>query len=84
MDGATRIHPTEKQHDLLRQLIEDNTNKGDIVFDCCMGSGSTCLVALQCGRQTIGCEIDKDIYEKALARLQNEGVYQFDLLEDYK
>lgn len=83
-NGATRIHPTEKNHALLKQLIEDNTNKGDIVFDPCMGSGSTCLVALQTGRQTIGCEIDKCYFDKAVERIKDKGNYQFNLLEDYQ
>lgn len=82
--ASNKIHPMEKNHELLKQLILDNSQKGDIVFDPLFGSGSTLLVALQCGRSAIGCELDPKYYQDALNRLQDKGNYQFDLLEDYQ
>lgn len=41
------VNITEKNHQLLKELINDNTNAGDIVFDPCAGSGST----LYCARE---------------------------------
>ena len=38
--GRSKLHPTEKNHDLLKELIIDNSNENDIVFDPCCGSGS--------------------------------------------
>ena len=35
----------KKNHGLLKELILDNSNEGDIVFDPCCGSGSHLLVA---------------------------------------
>lgn len=67
--GRNKIHPTEKHHGLLRELILDNSNAGDIVFDPCAGSGSTCLVALQNGRRYIGIELNRDYYRLAQNRL---------------
>ena len=46
-NGRSKLHPTEKNHELLRELIKDNTNEGDIVFDPCMGSGAHGIVALE-------------------------------------
>lgn len=43
--GRSKFHPTEKNHELLKELILDNSNPGDIVFDPCCGSGSHLLVA---------------------------------------
>ena len=44
-------HPTQKPTDLLAYLIRTYTDPGDTVLDFCMGSGSTCVGALQerCG-----------------------------------
>lgn len=64
-----QIHPTEKSHRLLEELIEDNTNLGDTIFDPCMGSGSTGYVAVGMGRKFIGCELNTDFYNRAKARL---------------
>lgn len=70
--GSSDFHPTEKNHKLLADLIADNSNVGDLIFDPCAGSGSTLLVAYQMGRQFIGCELDKEFYEKAKKRLDAE------------
>ena len=64
-----QIHPTEKNHALLAELIQDNTNEGDTIFDPCMGSGSTGYVALGLNRNFIGCELNTEFYNKAKARL---------------
>ena len=70
--GKNRIHPTEKHHDLLKELMLDNSNEGDLIFDPCAGSGSTLLVAKQNNRNYLGCELNKEYYDKALERL-NRG-----------
>lgn len=70
--GESKIHPSEKNHDLLGELISDNSNVGDIVLDPCAGSASTLLVAHSMGRKTIGFEIDGEYYKKAKARLDAE------------
>lgn len=68
-NGTSKLHPTEKNHKLLRELILDNTNENDIVFDPCMGSGSHLLVAKQNNRRCIGIELDIEYYEIAKKRI---------------
>ena len=67
--GRSKLHPTEKNHDLLKELILDNSNEGDIVFDPCCGSGSHLLCAKELNRKYIGCEIDGGYYEIAKQRI---------------
>lgn len=69
-NGRSKLHPTEKNHDLLTDLINDNSNEGQIVFDPCCGSGSHCLVAKNLNRRYIGIELDKDYFTKAVDRLK--------------
>lgn len=66
--GRSKLHPTEKNHALLKDLILDNTNEGDIVFDPCCGSGSHCLVADELGRRFLGIELDAQYYDVACSR----------------
>ena len=61
--GSGKLHPTEKHHGLLKELILDNSNEGDIVFDPCAGSGAHLLVAKENGRQYLGCELYTPYYE---------------------
>lgn len=66
--GRSKLHPTEKNHELIRELILDNSNVGDVVFDPCAGSGAHCLVAKEENRHFIGLEIDKGYFEIASQR----------------
>lgn len=68
-NGSSKIHPTEKNHKLLEELILDNSNENDIVFDACAGSGAHLLVAKKLNRKYIGCELNENYYQKALERL---------------
>ena len=66
--GRSKLHPTEKNHDLIKELILDNSNEGDIVFDPCCGSGCHCMVAKENNRRFIGCELDDKYFEVAKSR----------------
>ena len=68
--GRSKLHPTEKNHELLKELIFDNSNEGDIVFDPCMGSGSHGLVAVQSGRNFVGIELDEGYFNIAKKRIK--------------
>ena len=70
--GRSKIHPTEKNHELIKDLILDNSNKGDIIFDPCAGSLSHCLVAKENERRYVGCELNEDYFNKGIARLKGE------------
>lgn len=80
--GSSTLHPTEKNHDLLRKLIVENSKYEQTVFDPCAGSGSTLLVAGQEGRHYLGCELDREFYKKASNRLKLQGGFQTKLFEE--
>lgn len=66
--GRNKLHPTEKNHELLKELILDNSNENDIVLDTCAGSGSHLLVASQNNRRFIGFEINEEYHKIAKGR----------------
>jgi DNA modification methylase len=63
-------HPTQKPLELLQRIIRANTNKNDVVLDIFNGSGSTTIAAINEGRRFIGCELDKEYYDKSLVRIE--------------
>lgn len=67
--GRSKLHPTEKNHLLLQELILDNSNENDLILDPCMGSGSTGVVALQNNRNFIGMELDEKYFNIAENRI---------------
>lgn len=74
------IHESQKPVALMQVLIEQSTQKGEIVLDPFMGSGTTCLAARNCGRGYIGFEIDEKYYNIAKRRLTS--IYQQQLFND--
>ena len=44
-------HPTTKPLSLMRELVEDFTDPGDLILDPFAGSGTTAIAALMLGRQ---------------------------------
>jgi len=72
--GSSKFHTTEKNHKLLKELIKDNSNEGDLIIDTCMGSGSTGICAKELNRHFFGIEIDKDYFKIASKRINKVKV----------
>lgn len=68
-----RFHPTQKPLALIEELILKHSDKGDTVCDCFSGSGTTAVASFNQERHFVGCELDKDYYEKSIERLQQVG-----------
>ena len=51
-------HPTQKPEKLMAKLILASSNRGDVVFDPFVGSGTTSVVAKKLGREFVGIEMD--------------------------
>jgi modification methylase len=54
-DGR-KTHPTQKPEALLHRILLASTNRGDLVLDPFLGSGTTAAVAKRLGRRFIGIE----------------------------
>jgi len=68
-NGKDRFHPTQKSLPLFEELVRKHSSEGDVVLDCFAGSGTTAIAAIKNNRKFIGCEIDKDFYEKSVDRI---------------
>lgn len=68
--GEERIHPTQKPVKLLRELIEDFSDPGEIWADFCMGSCVSGKVAVGLGRRFFGCDLDKRYVDHAAEALK--------------
>ena len=64
------IHPTQKPEEMLRRIILASSNKGDVVLDPFLGSGTTTFVAKKLGRHWIGIEKDKKYFKVAENRMK--------------
>ncbi len=72
--GASKIHPTQKNTELFKEIILDNTNPGMLILDPCIGSGTTAIAAIETGRKFIGFEKQEKWYNVANERI-SEYIY---------
>ena len=73
---GNKNHPTEKPVELFEMYIENSSNKGDLVLDPFMGSGSAAVACKKCGRNYLGFEIDPKYYEVCQERLDETVAIQ--------
>lgn len=57
-DEALAMHPTVKPVAMIQDAILDSSNRGDIILDPFLGSGTTLIAAQQSGRRGFGMELD--------------------------
>lgn len=62
-------HPTQKPTELLRMLVSQYTQAGELVLDPFCGVGSTLAAAREEGRRSIGIELDPTFAQTARCRL---------------
>ena len=68
-ENGKNIHDTEKPVELMKILIENSTQKGDIVLDPFVGVGATALACIESERDYIGIELDENYYNIANERV---------------
>lgn len=69
-DEQDRIHPTQKPVDLYKWLLMNYAKQGDKILDTHVGSASSLIACYDMGFDYIGFELDKDYYEAAQKRIE--------------
>lgn len=62
-DG-NKIHPTQKPIALYQWIFKRYAKQGDKILDTHLGSGSSRIAAYDAGLDFVGCEIDKEYFDK--------------------
>ena len=68
-DSIRGLHPTQKPVSLCEYFIKTYSNKGDIILDPFIGSGTTAVAAINTERKYIGFEKDDKYFDIAQNRL---------------
>ena len=63
-------YPTEKNIEMLEQIVSASSNPGDLVLDCFAGSGTTLAAAANLGRRWIGMDNSKEAISTIVNRLR--------------
>jgi DNA modification methylase len=70
-NNLLELHPTAKPVQLVMDALLDCSNRGEIVLDSFLGSGTTLLAAERTGRICRGVELDPLYVDTAIRRWQN-------------
>lgn len=76
-----RIHPTQKPVALYNWILHNYAESEQRILDTHLGSGSSAIAAHYFGCDFVGMEIDKDYYNSAVERF-NQETAQLDLLKN--
>lgn len=68
-DEGGQVHPAQKPLALLRALVADFSDAGELVLDPTAGAGTTAVACKELGRRFVGWELDGGHREMALRRL---------------
>jgi len=79
--SRSELHPTMKPVKLIGRLIRNSSQKGWLVFDAFMGSGTTMIACEQLGRTAYGVEYDPIYMDNIVKRYHD---YSEDVIVDAK
>ena len=71
--ASTKNHPAPFPLELAYRLVRMFSFTGDTVLDPFLGTGTTSIAAMKCGRNSIGVEIDKTYLAMARRRAEKEA-----------
>ncbi len=79
--NGKKIHSTQKPEALLHRILLATTNKGDVVFDPFLGTGTTAVVAKKLGRKYYGIEKEKSYFNAAKERISKTSKIEDNYLD---
>ena len=71
-DKEEGSHPNEKPVRVMIKVVKTASDRGHLILDPYMGSGTTLIAAIRTGRRAIGIEIDPTHYRTAVERVRRE------------
>lgn len=63
-------HPAQFPREVIDRIIQVSSNKGDLVLDPFIGSGTVAVSALKFGRLSVGFEVEQDYCDIAVKRYE--------------
>lgn len=70
-ENGKNLHDTEKPVELMKILVENSSQVGELVLDPFVGVGATAIACKELDRQYIGVELDEHYYNIAVNRIDN-------------
>ena len=78
-DPQYPLYPTQKNEEMLKQIILQSSNENSIVLDCFAGSGTTLAAAEKLRRRWIGIDCSEEAIKIIKKQLQNAIFTEYEL-----
>ena len=78
-DPQYPTYPTQKNEQMIRQIIAQSSNEDSIILDCFAGGGTTLVAAQNMNRKWIGIDNAEESIRTINGRLQNANFIEYDL-----
>lgn len=79
--ASTKNHPAPFPLELAYRLVRMFSFVGDTVLDPFLGSGTTSIAAMKCGRNSVGVEVEPAYFAMAKRRAEEESSGLFSVIE---
>jgi modification methylase len=79
--NGKKVHSTQKPEALLHRIVLATTNKGDLICDPFLGTGTSAVVAKKLGRKYFGIEKDKKYFSAANKRINSTKIIENNYLD---
>lgn len=70
-DGMKSLHMNQKPLKLMDRIIQTSSDEGDLIWEPFGGLCSGMVSALQLKRQGVACEIERNVFDNAIKRIEN-------------
>lgn len=71
-ENGKNLHDTEKPVDLMKILIENSSNEGEMVLDFMCGINATGVACKELNRKYIGIELDENYFDIGVNRIRGD------------
>ncbi|MBS5307661.1 site-specific DNA-methyltransferase [Clostridium sp.] len=71
-EDGKNLHDTEKPIELMKILVENSSQEGEIVLDPFLGIGATGLACKELNRKFVGVELDENYFNIAKNRIESK------------
>ena len=82
--NGKKIHSTQKPESLLHRVLLASSNKGDIILDPFLGTGTSATVAKKLRRNYFGIEKERNYFRAAEQRIKNTKPINDEFLDTLK